>query len=154
MDAQQINSGGNTIETALRLFDGYLPTNTILTIEETNCAYKGAYKYIYRLTYTSERSGRQLTIMAKGDNLALVHDGVFSYYLHQLVLSPQEIRLKFNRIAFFERRAKQEQFLFGGKNTRVGEGFTKDLVGYEEYSQFADFQGNGMNIIKNTGVVA
>lgn len=122
------------LEKALHLFDGYLPDNTKLTIESTDGHLIA--KYIFRLQYTSKNSGRTMCMIAKGDNLPEEHGHLFDFYLRQLVLSPAEIGREFSRIAWLEKRARQDAFLSAGKldNIRVSEDLNlKDRLNYKDY---------------------
>lgn len=122
------------IERAISLYDGHLPENTILTIEHYVC--KVSSDYVFRLQYTSQTSGRTMCIVAKGSTLPTEQDDIFKFYLRQLVLSPKEVAREFSRIAFMEKRARQDQFLALGKlgNPRVSDKQShKDSLGYKDY---------------------
>lgn len=150
MDAN-IHNLGEQLSDIVLLFDGYMPENTKICFEELQI--NGLHKYIIRATYTSKSSGRQMCIVAKGDELPHGHDQVFFFYLRQLVLTPQEIRTKFSRLYFLERRARQEQFLFGGKNTRVAtENMVKDTLSFDEYTQNAEYQLDSMKRETNSNI--
>jgi hypothetical protein len=108
---------GDYVGEAERLFIGFMPKNVQVSIEETHC--RTMHRFIYRAIYTSPTSGRTMCVTAKGDSLPIGHDDIFRFYLRQLTLEPSEVRLEFSRIYFMERRAKQDEWLFGSGNNRV-----------------------------------
>lgn len=117
------------------LFKNYIPEGATLSIEETDG--KLIERYIFRLTYTSSKSGRKMSMRCKGDRLPTKDDGLLHFYLNQIVLSPREVSRKFSQLYFFEKRARQDAFLFGGGNTR-GNSTTvsthcEDRLGFKDY---------------------
>lgn len=116
------------------LFQSQLPPHTKIQIERARI--KNHLHYIYRLQYTSKASGRTMCVIAKGDTLPLKRDDLYMFYLRQIVLTPKEAAREFSRLYFLERRAKQDEFLFGSKNIRVA-GNT-DLDGEENGAVIED----------------
>lgn len=134
MDTQTTSQA--KIAKAIELFAPHLPPNTVLTIEETDnrlCA-----KVIIRLTYTSTRSGRKMNMIAKGDNVPTKDDSTLRFYLMQLILTPAEIGREFSRLAWLEKRARQDAFLMGvdsGRGIRVADPLASiDTLSFEGYS--------------------
>lgn len=109
------------IATTKALFGEFIPAGTMIIIEK-NTGRIGA-KFMFRLEYTSKRSGRKMFMTAKGDELPKEPGHLLSFYLRQLILEPSEVAREFSRLYFLERRAKQEAFLYGGdtgkENLRV-----------------------------------
>lgn len=97
------------VDRAYELISRYIPANTKLTVEQTNNRLMS--KYLVRLTYVSQKSGRTITISAKGDTLPTQEDEVLRFYVAQIVLTPQEAAREFNRVYFLEKRARQEAFI-------------------------------------------
>lgn len=123
------------IEQAIELFTEYLPPRTVLTIEETNVRFMP--KYIYRLQYTSKKSGRTMCMVCKGDSLPKTTDETFHFYRRQLTLTPTEVAREFSRIYYLERRAKQEAFLSGQMgNIRVSG--KSDIQGEQDGASIED----------------
>lgn len=118
---------------ALALFGGYIPAGTVLTIEETNSHIIA--KYIVRLKYVSKKSGRTMCMMAKGDSLPTCPGPLLDFYLRQIVLTPTEAAREFSTLYFFERRSRQEAFLFSKDNVRVSEASSQgDRLSFPEYA--------------------
>jgi hypothetical protein len=126
----------NTLTRAYDLFLPYMPKNTLLTIEETDgrmCA-----RFLVRLTYTSGKTGRKITLLAKGNSLQISDDTIRRYYTSQLVLSPSEIGREFSRISWYEKRARQDAFLKGmdkGRSVRVSDPLASlDTLTFDNYA--------------------
>lgn len=123
------------LEQAWQLLTRYTPANTELIIEELNTQlFKG---YVFRLKYTSGKSGRTICTVAKGTALPEADDHLLHFYLRQLILSPSELGREFSRTYFYERRARQDAFLMGGENGRQNvlvTNDTSDRLGYEDYA--------------------
>lgn len=129
-------SQATDIEQATALFSEYIPPNTTISIEQYDS--RCSYRYVIRLKYTSEKSGRTICMVAKGDRLPVQADDTMLFYLRQIVLTPKEISREFNRVYFLERRAKQDYFLSLGKlgNPRVvDETAAKDR--FDKYGDYA-----------------
>ena len=126
----------NEITRAYDLLLNYTPKNTLLTIEETDG--KLCYRYFVRLTYTSGKTGRKITLTAKGDTLPTEDDRILHFYTSQIVLSPSEIGREFSRISWYEKRARQDAFLKGmdkGRSVRVADPVADlDKLVFEEYA--------------------
>lgn len=126
-------SADSLVEVATRLFSDRIPANTRLAIEETDG--RLIAKYIIRLTYTSHKSGRQITVTTKGDTLPSTECPLMHFYLNQIVLNPIEVGREFSRIYFLEKRARQEAFLFSKDNIRVSvKESEKDKLNYKDYA--------------------
>lgn len=135
-------SSAARIEKAHDLMLPHLPPNTVLEIEETDqmlCS-----RYIMRLVYTSQRSGRRMNMVAKGDNLPEQDDATLRFYLMQLVLTPAEIGREFSRLYWLEKRARQDAWLSAGRTSRRKDGsgdefsvvdkqLEADKLTYEDY---------------------
>jgi len=126
------------ITRAYSLFLPHIPANSTLTIEETDqrlCA-----KYFVRLEYKSLNTGRKISLLAKGDTLPTADNDTLRYYLSQILLSPAEVGREFSRIAFRERVARQDGFLFGGGKARGNDirvskqNEQADSLGFEDYA--------------------
>lgn len=135
----------SALEHAHDLFITDIPENASLAIEETDG--KLIAKYIFRMTYTSGKSGRKINVVAKGESLPQDYgDLLYRYYYQQLIMTPTEVARELSRIYFIERRARQDAFLFkAGRtsdgaadestNIRVNDtGFEDDKLSYEDYS--------------------
>lgn len=108
------------IKVAERLFQSRIPTNTKIIIEPIDCQiYHG---FNVRLEYTSSKSGKRMCTKAKATDLPMSEGHLLDFYLYQLVLTPKEIAQRFSRIAFLEKRAKQEAWLAMGKQSRNEDG--------------------------------
>ena len=125
---------GKDIERAYELFKPYLPEGTTLHIEQTDG--KLIAKYIYRLTYTSVKSGRKLTILSKGDSLPTEDDACLKFYLRQIVLDKKEIAAEFNRVYLRERYARQDAWLFSGGKSRGNSVMVIDGIGKSDSLEF------------------
>lgn len=98
------------IELAYALISPLLPDNASLTIEATTN--KLLYKYLFRAYYTSKSSGRTFCVLAKGNTLPFCDDQLLKYYSTQLILDRNQQRLEFSKRAYFEKQARQADFLF------------------------------------------
>jgi hypothetical protein len=120
------------IESVLELYEGHLPQDTLLTIEQSIGTLP--LRYIFRLQYKSKSSGRTMVIMAKGESLPSCLDSLFYFYLKQLILSPSEVAREFSKLYFIERRARQDAFLAGDRSVTVSDKVSrKDALKFEEY---------------------
>lgn len=107
------------VELAYDLIAACLPENVKLTITETD-----GYlidKFLVRVVYTSHRTGRTISVLAKGNKLPTRDNNLTPFYTSQLLTTPAEINRKFTYIAWLEKRARQDAWLSGGKlrNERV-----------------------------------
>lgn len=125
-----------TVQTAISLMNKYIPTGTTLTIEQIDSSF--CYKYVVRLQYTSLKSGRVMCMVAKGDYLPLSDNDLLRFYLRQLVIPTEDIACEFSRIAWREKRARQEQWL---KSGRVKKSDGKDAILVSDVSHQQDNLG-------------
>lgn len=147
MLTKTLKKGVKTLEPdialAHRLMAPYLPVGTHLEIEETDS--KLCSKYIMRLIYTSKKSGRKMSVLAKGDNLPTLDDSTLRFYVMQLVLTPSEVGREFSRLYFIEKRARQEMWLAMGKSSRKKDnsGDTLSVIDQGLNADKLDFRGLG-----------
>ena len=107
------------VELAYDLIAACLPENVKLTITETD-----GYmidKFLVRVVYTSHRTGRTISVLAKGNSLPTKENNLTPFYTSQLLTTPAEINRKFSYIAWLEKTARQSAWLAGGKlsNERI-----------------------------------
>jgi len=100
---------------AYNLFKPHVPPGATLTIEETDS--KLCSRYYIRMEYTSKKSGRKISILAKGDHLPPTTNSL-RFYLAQIQLTPTEVAKEFSSIYYRERVARQNAFLFSGGKSR------------------------------------
>lgn len=123
----------NEITRTEALLSEYIPRGSRITIEENHN--RIGCRYVFRLQYTSKRSGRTMCTVAKGEELPHTYDDAL-FYLRQLVLTPPEVAKRFNYVTWLEKRARQDAFLSAGKlsNIRVSEqNAHRDLLGFKDY---------------------
>lgn len=106
----------DSLATAIALMNPHIPKGTTLTIEEHSV--NNRPYYVYRLMYTSQRSGKQWCSTAKGDKLVGEDGDLMRFYLLQLIVDPKELPLKFSQLAWFEKRARQVEWMSNG-HTRI-----------------------------------
>lgn len=107
------------IELAYDLIAACLPDNVKIVITETD-----GYmidKFLVRVIYTSHRTGRTISVLAKGNKLPTNENNLTPFYTSQLLTTPAEINRKFTYIAWLEKRARQDAWLSAGKlsNERI-----------------------------------
>lgn len=125
------------IALAESLFAPYLPNNSTLSIEVNDATF--GEKYLYRLTYYSEKSGRTICIVAKGDSLPTCDsDGCLMFYKRQLVLTPSQVAHTFHRQYLFDRNAKRQKFLFEEGRPKAKRGIT--IVDTEAKKDYLPFE--------------
>lgn len=121
------------IERSLALFQQHIPVSSVITIQETD--QRLIPRYLVRITYTSLRSGRKITLTAKGNEIPLEPGTTLTYYLTQLVMTPSEVGREFSRIYFLEHRSRQDEFLFSKNNIRVSKkDELQDKLTFKEYA--------------------
>lgn len=117
------------IKTIEDMMSRHIPEGTVLTIREMVKPYLTGTEprpmYVYSLRYTSAKSGRTMCVTAKGNDLPRDEKSMW-FYLRQIVLTPAEVSMRFNIITWRERKMRQEQWLYLGKDSRKSDG-TGDL---------------------------
>lgn len=119
MGVQAKKGGTRTdIEVAHDLLAKLLPSNTTLTIEETNMV--NIKRYLIHVTYKSQKTGKTMGKTLRCDSLPTPENDI-RFYTAPLVFSPKEIAREFNQMAWREKRARQEAWLAAGKlsNQRI-----------------------------------
>lgn len=128
------------IQKAYDLFKTYLPVEAEFEIVETDC--KLIAKYLFKTTYTSKNTGKRLSYMSKAEHLPVCYEEL-RCHLATIAKTPSEQGKAFSLLAFYEKRARQEAFLFGGGKSRgndvrvnVDDG---DNLTYKDYTEHADY---------------
>lgn len=128
-------SPSSELQAAYDLFKKYLPKEAEFEIDTR-------HELMFRATYTSKRTGRKLTVVSKGTCLPTNYQQL-RCHLVTIALTPAQQGKAFSRLAFYEKRARQEAFLFGGGKSRgndvrvnVDDG---DNLTYRDYTEHADY---------------
>lgn len=115
------------VEMAYDLIATHVPTNARIIITQTDGFLIS--RFLIRVIYTSHKSGRTISITAKGDALPSAQGELLAFYTSQLPANNREVASHFSRIAWLEKRARQDQFLFSKDNNRVSEkDAEKDMI--------------------------
>lgn len=112
---------GDAIQEAHDVLSKFIPNGSELYIDEYN--HSNIPSYRISITYTSAKSGRSMTKFSSlGSSLptkgAKRYDSVVRFYMAPVLMTVAETAREFSRMAWRERRARQDAFLFGGGKAR------------------------------------